>query len=796
MPKGTTAKTRTKPMAKRKPTKSSSAGRFSLPQQNLKKAFLVFCIAGAVVVGLIWLYQSRAATCTIDANYVNSCRPWLSAATGGYPQAANQDDYFNKRLNNPNVLTNPGLSVNLTYKMDIPHTYHTPGQTMLNGESRTALNSPNLYNNPNNPVLINYKPGDKWGATANGAADDNIRASAQAVKAYAPRKVMIILWHEPENLGDMNAQGITVTSGCKTPDGTRGSAAEYRAMWRHVHDVFQAQGANNVLWVWNVTGAPIWNCVAKPLWPGNDLVDWVMWNPYSAGGALDFPQSTGRFYTWLTNNSDSTHDFLSKPWGLGEHGSNGDAPQPAHYWDTAVDSIGTSWSTNKFPRIKLYAPFDSANNGGTAGGLRVGYNNNGAIDVNEQTHFNAFAKAILTFNGGGTGTVVDATAPTVSISSPAAGATVSGTATITASASDNVGVTKTELWVDGALKSTDGASPWSFAWDTTAAGNGSHTLLVKAYDAAGNSGQSGSRSVNVSNVVVVPPPSTSGSGTGLKATYYNGPNFTGNSVSRVDANVNFAWGSGSPASGINADNFSVRWTGTLIPAVSGTYTFTSTTDDGMRVYLTGEPEVDEWHDQGPTNYTFTRDLEAGKSYGIRIEYYENSGGATAKLLWSGPGIGLQAVPSGVLRPTTTNGYNASYYRYDPSGTGDMIAILGRVETSINNDWGGDSPDPLVPNDDFAATWVGKVTPAASATYTFTTKSDDGVRLWVGGNLLIDNWTNHSMTTNTATMPLTAGKQYDIHVDYYENGGDAAMQLLWNTPGAAPAQIPASQLSNN
>jgi hypothetical protein len=100
--------------------------------------------------------------------------------------------------------------------------------------------------------------------------------------------------------------------------------------------------------------------------------------------------------------------------------------------------------------------------------------------------------------GGGGG---DTTAPTTSLTAPAAGATVSGTTTISASASDNVGVSKVEFYVDSALKGTDTSSPYSYSWDTTAYSNGAHTLYTKAYDAAGNVGTSSSRSVTVSNSV-------------------------------------------------------------------------------------------------------------------------------------------------------------------------------------------------------------------------------------------------------------------------------------------------------
>lgn len=106
--------------------------------------------------------------------------------------------------------------------------------------------------------------------------------------------------------------------------------------------------------------------------------------------------------------------------------------------------------------------------------------------------------------GGGTGTgtgTTDTTKPTVSITAPAASATVSGTVNVTASASDNVGVSKVEFYVDGALKGTDTTATYLLSWNTTFLTNGSHTLAAKAYDAAGNVGQSSSITVNVNNPV-------------------------------------------------------------------------------------------------------------------------------------------------------------------------------------------------------------------------------------------------------------------------------------------------------
>jgi len=96
----------------------------------------------------------------------------------------------------------------------------------------------------------------------------------------------------------------------------------------------------------------------------------------------------------------------------------------------------------------------------------------------------------------------DTQLPTVSITSPSNGATVSGTITVSANASDNVGISKVEFYVDGVLKSSDTASPYSYSWGTTSYSNVSHTLMAKAFDAAGNNA-SYSITVSVQNTPVV-----------------------------------------------------------------------------------------------------------------------------------------------------------------------------------------------------------------------------------------------------------------------------------------------------
>ncbi|HEV8246347.1 MAG TPA: PA14 domain-containing protein [Polyangiaceae bacterium] len=145
-----------------------------------------------------------------------------------------------------------------------------------------------------------------------------------------------------------------------------------------------------------------------------------------------------------------------------------------------------------------------------------------------------------------------------------------------------------------------------------------------------------------------PPPPPPGNGTGLTGTYFDNIDLTNQKLVRTDATVNFSWGNGSPNSSIGPDSFSVRWTGKVQPLYSGTYTFYTTTDDGVRLWINGALIIDKWQDQGPTEYAGTISLVAGTQYDIKMEYYENGGGANAALAWSSAGQAKQVIPQSQL----------------------------------------------------------------------------------------------------------------------------------------------------
>jgi beta-glucosidase len=124
---------------------------------------------------------------------------------------------------------------------------------------------------------------------------------------------------------------------------------------------------------------------------------------------------------------------------------------------------------------------------------------------------------------------------------------------------------------------------------------------------------------------------------GLKAEFFSNKMLEGAPVvTRLDREVNFDWGMSNPAPGIPSDDFSARWTGKLVANKSGKYRFGAIADDGVRVYLDGKLIAEDWSEHAPATVTGEVTLEAGRSYDIKMEYYESKIGAVAKLVWQPP----------------------------------------------------------------------------------------------------------------------------------------------------------------
>jgi uncharacterized repeat protein (TIGR03806 family) len=165
--------------------------------------------------------------------------------------------------------------------------------------------------------------------------------------------------------------------------------------------------------------------------------------------------------------------------------------------------------------------------------------------------------------------------------------------------------------------------------------------------------------------------------------------------------------------------------------------------------------------------------------------FVNSGIASATFLNSsaiGTGIGLRGSYWSNTTPAT---FTSPGFSVSPS--------LVRTDAVVNFNWGNGSPDPKISADHFIARWTGAVQPQFNETYTFYTTTDDGVRLWVNGQLLIDHWVDQGATEWSGSINLVAQQRYNIQMDYYENGGSASATLVWSSPSTSKVIIPQTQL---
>jgi beta-glucosidase len=146
-----------------------------------------------------------------------------------------------------------------------------------------------------------------------------------------------------------------------------------------------------------------------------------------------------------------------------------------------------------------------------------------------------------------------------------------------------------------------------------------------------------------------------------------------------------------------------------------------------------------------------------------------------------------------LRSSPLLPINPTYFRPgDSGGTGlaaqyfNNINLEGspastRTDTTLFFYWSDSPPAPGIGKDRYSVRWKGFITPPETRSYTFFTASDDGVRLFIDEKKLIDNWSDHGTTVDSAQIDLVAGISYSIRVEYYENGGEAVMLLGWDLP---------------
>lgn len=161
---------------------------------------------------------------------------------------------------------------------------------------------------------------------------------------------------------------------------------------------------------------------------------------------------------------------------------------------------------------------------------------------------------------------------------------------------------------------------------------------------------------------------------GLAANFFNNPTFSGEpALARIDATVDFQWGSSGPGSPIDGDQFTSRWTGFVLTEAAGTYTFATTTNDGSRLTVDGQLIIDQFQQQTATEFSADIDLPAGTFVPIAFEHFQQGGTAVAELRWTTPGGTKAVIPASNLRPALDLNNNDIPDACDPPCTADLDA---------------------------------------------------------------------------------------------------------------------------
>ncbi len=286
-------------------------------------------------------------------------------------------------------------------------------------------------------------------------------------------------------------------------------------------------------------------------------------------------------------------------------------------------------------------------------------------------------------------------------------------------------------------------------------------------------------------------------------------------VTRLDPTVDFTWGTGTPngTSTVGADNYSVVWDAYLAPISTTNHVFQLDANDRARVSLdrndgNGLQQILENGWDTPATGAFkqsaifplTAPATAADRYHIRIEYAETTGSAKCRFQWKVNTANFANIPTASIWKDTTattanstnNTWNAVYYA---NATFTPPALTAQNDGPFTNTNNGDfltgTPDPSLFHNNFSARWTGQVLPQYSQTYYFATKADDGSKLWVNNQLVVDQWT--STSEKTGTINLQAGVLYDIRMDYNEIGGSSEAHLSWYSADQAKQVIPTNRL---
>ena len=257
-------------------------------------------------------------------------------------------------------------------------------------------------------------------------------------------------------------------------------------------------------------------------------------------------------------------------------------------------------------------------------------------------------------------------------------------------------------------------------------------------------------------------------------------------------NIDLNWGTSPPpdCAAVGAANYSVRFSG-WFSFDEGRYSFWLSSDDGARLLIDGDPIIDEW---GPRQAGFTtqeRDVSADTWHLMTVEYVNLGGNAAITVFWQFEGGSRAPGPERRGEPKPGAGAVAPVGRWRAQFFNNTqlagAPALERYDAEINFNWGYGSPGPGVRADFFSARWEQTVYFDAGE-WEFTVRTDDGARLYINDQRVLDRWYPQWVHTYRVRQQLPAG-YHTIRLEYFERDEIALIQLTWRQVGVPPTPTP-------
>jgi hypothetical protein len=257
-----------------------------------------------------------------------------------------------------------------------------------------------------------------------------------------------------------------------------------------------------------------------------------------------------------------------------------------------------------------------------------------------------------------------------------------------------------------------------------------------------------------------------------KAEYWSNRSLTGSPVLvRSDRGLDFNWGWGSPAPNLPNTDFSARWTRTA-QFDSGTYRFHVLVDDGARLWVDSRLLIDSWRDGAAREVSQDLTLARG-DHEIVVTYYEHGGEARIRVRWEEV-------------DTRISDWQGEYWsNKSMDGKPDLV----RNDEEIDFDWGRGRVAVGLPEDGFSARWRRNVD-LRPGVYRFRARADDGIRVYLDGKMIIDEW-HASGGDEVYRVDRTLSGEHALRVDYFEREGAASARFSWERIAALPTATPSS-----